>query len=108
MRITFLKKFEATPRMICQVPKGLDDGKGAASNRGNIFMAKSSPPCVFKAYLEHFQRDLSLFLKWRSEEIISGGTSGDPSRGECCHIWELLAQALMDMVSKVIIILNSY
>lgn len=103
--------------MICRVPKGLDDGKGAALNKGNIFMAKSSPPCVFKAYLEHFQRDLSLFLKWRSEERISGGrmvlmvfgrTSEHPSSGECCHIWELLAQALMDMVSKVIIILNSY
>lgn len=99
-----------------QVPEGLDDEKGVAMNKGNVCMAKSSPPCVFKAYLEQFQRDLSLFLKLRSEEVISGGrmvlmlfgrTTEDPSSGECCHIWELLAQAVMEMVSQMIIILTS-
>ena len=39
--------------------------------------------------------------------MLFGRTTEDPSSGECCHIWELLAQAVMEMVSQMIIILTS-
>lgn len=93
-----------------QVPPELDSKTCNVLNKGNIYMAKTSPPGVFRAYLKQFQKDFSIFLKSRSEEIVPGGrmvltllgrASGDPSSKECCYIWELLAQALNDMVSEV-------
>lgn len=75
-------------------------------------MASTSPPCVFKAYYEQFQRDFSIFLKCRAEELVAGGRmvltflgrrSEDPSSKECCYIYELMAMALNDMVSEVIL-----
>lgn len=88
---------------LSQVPDGLE------SNKGNIFMASTSPPCVLTAYYEQFQRDFSLFLKCRSEELVAEGRmvltflgrkSQDPSSKECCYIWELLSTALNYMVSE--------
>ncbi|XP_020218349.1 salicylate carboxymethyltransferase [Cajanus cajan] len=85
---------------------------GVESNKGNIYMASSSPINVLRAYYEQFQRDFSLFLKCRAEEIVKGGRmvltilgrrSDDPSSRECCYIWELLAMALNDMFCKGII-----
>lgn len=66
---------------------------------------------MFKAYLEQFQRDFSLFLKLRSEEMTSGGRmvltligrkDEDPSSGDCFYGWELFTKAIMEMVSQVI------
>ena len=83
---------------------------GVQNNKGNIYMASTSPPNVLKAYYEQFQRDFSFFLKCRSEEMLEGGRmvltflgrkSDDPSSKECCYIWELLAAALNDMVLEV-------
>ncbi|KAG8474604.1 hypothetical protein CXB51_031223 [Gossypium anomalum] len=91
---------------LSQVPQGLE------SNKGNIYMASTSPPNVLKAYYEQFQQDFSLFLKCRSEELVDGGRmvltflgrrSDDPSSKECCYIWELLAMALNDMVLEGVI-----
>ncbi|RWR86367.1 S-adenosyl-L-methionine:salicylic acid carboxyl methyltransferase [Cinnamomum micranthum f. kanehirae] len=86
---------------LSQVPKGLQGEIGEALNKGHVYMAESSPHAVFKAYLEQFQRDFSLFLKFHSEEMICGGRmvltllgrKGDeePSSGDCCQLWELLA-----------------
>jgi jasmonate O-methyltransferase len=65
---------------------------------------------VFKAYLEQFQKDFSLFLSLRSEEIIQGGrvvftfisrSTDDPRSNDCCLIWELLAKSLLDLAAKV-------
>ena len=90
--------------IVHQVPRGLE------SNKGNIYMASSSPPSVLKAYYEQFQTDFSMFLRCRSEELLEGGSmvltllgrrSEDPSSKECCYIWELLAVALNDMVAEV-------
>jgi jasmonate O-methyltransferase len=53
-----------------------------------------------------------MFLKSRSEEVVLGGrivlslmgrSSMDPTTEESCHHWELLAHALMSMVSEVYI-----
>ncbi|KAK2998870.1 hypothetical protein RJ639_022880 [Escallonia herrerae] len=72
-------------------------------------MASTSPPCVVKAYYDQFQTDFSMFLKYRSQELVTGGRmvltllgrrSDDPTSKECCYIWELLAMALSDMVSE--------
>lgn len=74
-------------------------------------MASTSSLNVLKAYYEQYQKDFSLFLKCRAEEIVEGGRmvltflgrrSDDRSSKECCYIWELLAMALNDMVSKVL------
>ncbi|XP_058100073.1 probable jasmonic acid carboxyl methyltransferase 2 [Magnolia sinica] len=97
---------------LSQVPPELQKGMGGLLNKGNIYMAKTSHPAVFKAYLEQFERDFFLFLRSRSEEMtyagrlvitLMGRRSLDPSSGECCYIWELMAQSLMDMVSQGII-----
>ncbi|CAL5373236.1 unnamed protein product [Camellia sinensis] len=92
---------------LSQVPDGLEN-----NNKGNIYMASSSPKEVLKAYYHQFQIDFSEFLKCRSEELVSGGRmvltilgreSDDPSSKECCYIWELLAMALNQMVSEGLI-----
>ncbi|XP_021685465.2 S-adenosyl-L-methionine:benzoic acid/salicylic acid carboxyl methyltransferase 2 isoform X2 [Hevea brasiliensis] len=91
---------------LSQVPDGLE------GNKGNIYMASGSPPRVLKAYYDQFQRDFTLFLTCRSEELVTGGRmvltflggrSQDPTGKECCYIWELLAMALKEMVFEGII-----
>ncbi|KAK4253831.1 hypothetical protein QN277_010455 [Acacia crassicarpa] len=89
-----------------QVPKGIEN------NKGNICMASSSPLDVRNSYYHQFQRDFSLFLKCRARELVEGGsmvltltgrsTSG-PLSNESHYIWELLAEALNDMVLEGII-----
>ncbi|KAK8606747.1 hypothetical protein V6N13_052509 [Hibiscus sabdariffa] len=91
---------------LSQVPQGLEN------NKGNIYMASTSPPDVLKAYYKQFQHDFFLFLKCRSEELVDGGRmvltvlgrrNDDPSSKEGCYIWELLAMALNDMVLEGVI-----
>ncbi|XP_031384585.1 salicylate carboxymethyltransferase-like [Punica granatum] len=91
---------------LSQVPEGLE------GNKGNIYMASSSPRSVIDAYFQQFQDDFSLFLKHRAQELVSGGRmvltilgrrSEDPSSSECCCIWELLAMVLNEMVSEGLI-----
>ncbi|XP_077210770.1 putative jasmonic acid carboxyl methyltransferase 1 [Tasmannia lanceolata] len=95
---------------LSQVPQGLQNEMGITLNKGNIYLAKTSPSSVFKAYLAEFQRDFSFFLKLRSEELIGGGRmvltlhgrrSSYPYNRDCC--WEPLAQALHDMVLQGVI-----
>ncbi|XP_062102448.1 S-adenosyl-L-methionine:benzoic acid/salicylic acid carboxyl methyltransferase 3-like [Humulus lupulus] len=92
---------------LSQVPEGLEN-----YNKGNIYMASTSPPSVIKAYKDQFQRDFSLFLKCRSKELVAGGSmvltilgrkSEDPTSKDGCYIWELLAMALNHMVSEGLI-----
>ena len=63
-----------------------------------------------KAYQKQFQRDISLFLKCRAEELVEGGRmvltllgrrSEDPAAKECCYIFQLLAMSLNEMVLEV-------
>lgn len=82
------------------------------TNKGNVYMASTSPLSVLKAYHQQFQTDFTAFLDCRSEELVTGGRmvltflgrkSDDPSSKECCYIWELLSMALRDMVSQGLI-----
>ncbi|CAL0322386.1 unnamed protein product [Lupinus luteus] len=87
---------------LSQVPCGLE-------NKGKIYISKSSPKCVLDAYLMQFQNDFSHFLESRSHEMVNGGRmvlslmgreSMDPTVPHSCYQWELLAHALMAMVSE--------
>ncbi|RVW48271.1 Salicylate/benzoate carboxyl methyltransferase [Vitis vinifera] len=86
---------------LSRVPKELETGQ--VLNKGNICIAKTSPPGVFKAYFEQFERDFTLFLRWRSEEIVPRGgmvltVMGSVRSDDPCFHWELLGRALNDMV----------
>ncbi|XP_061339594.1 probable jasmonic acid carboxyl methyltransferase 2 [Gastrolobium bilobum] len=95
---------------LSQVPTGLEDDKwGRVLNKGKIYISKSSPQCVVDAYSRQFQNDFSLFLDSRSQEMVAGGRmmlslmgreSMDPTAPNSCYQWELLANALMSMVSE--------
>ncbi|KAL5173251.1 Salicylate carboxymethyltransferase [Glycine soja] len=91
---------------LSKVPEGVDN------NRGNVYIGSTSPTNVARAYYEQFQRDFSLFLKCRAEELVKGGCmvltflgrrSDDPSSKDGGYIWELMATALNDMVLQGII-----
>lgn len=93
---------------LSKVPEGLE------GNKRNIYMVDTSPKSVVEAYYKQFQNDFELFLKCRREELVKGGSmvltllgrrSQDPTSKECCYIWELLAMALNDMVSEVLLFL---
>lgn len=93
-----------------QVPVGLESNAITAINKRKLYVSKTSPQCVLNAYSLQFQKDFSLFLKARSEEMVPGGCmvlsfmgrrSTDPTTDESCYQWELLAQALMSLVSEV-------
>ncbi|XVF00363.1 hypothetical protein REPUB_Repub03eG0278900 [Reevesia pubescens] len=83
---------------------------GVENNKGNIYMARSSPPNVFKAYADQFQRDFSSFLSLRSKEIIAQGCmvltcmgrkNPDPSKED--YGWEVLAKSLLDLVQEGVV-----
>ncbi|XP_028801763.1 salicylate carboxymethyltransferase [Neltuma alba] len=89
-----------------QVPEGVED------NKGNVCMTKTSPLNVYNSYYHQFQRDFSMFLKCRAQEVVEGGHmvltllgrgSDDPSLEKSCHIWDIVAEALNHMVLEGII-----
>ncbi|XP_047306550.1 probable jasmonic acid carboxyl methyltransferase 2 [Impatiens glandulifera] len=90
---------------LSQVPKNLE-------NKGHIYIAKDCLPNVFEAYKNQFYKDFSSFLNKRSHEILPSGRMvltfmgrciPEPSNNDCCCLWELLAQSLLDMVSQGLI-----
>ncbi|KAL0346482.1 UNVERIFIED_CONTAM: Benzoate carboxyl methyltransferase [Sesamum calycinum] len=91
---------------LSQVPEGLE------SNRKNIHMAMASPPEVFEAYLRQYQRDFSIFLSSRGEEMAPGGrmvltfvgrSVADPSSKDGAAHFTLLADTLLDMINEGLI-----
>ncbi|KAL4271586.1 hypothetical protein GQ457_13G018390 [Hibiscus cannabinus] len=84
---------------------------GIQNNKGNIYMARSSPPNVFKAYADQFRKDFTNFLSLRSKEMIPQGRmvlafmarkNADPSDDDYC--WELVAKSLVDLVEQGVVI----
>ncbi|PON98213.1 SAM dependent carboxyl methyltransferase [Trema orientale] len=97
---------------ISKVPKGLVSEAGEALNKGNLCIAKTSPPEVHKAYFEQFQRDFTLFLKSRAEELVPGGgvvltILGSMKSNDPLNIWEFIGLKLNDMVLEVCMHRNS-
>ncbi|XP_059666386.1 probable caffeine synthase 4 [Cornus florida] len=100
------------PRNTLQCPlafSGLTSNEGLPLNKGKIYISTTSPPVVREAYRTQFQEDFSMFLKSRSEEmvpdgcmvlILHGRQSADPLDKESCWVWELLAEAIADMISQ--------
>ncbi|ONH91109.1 hypothetical protein PRUPE_8G093600 [Prunus persica] len=93
---------------ISEVPKGLVTKEGEALNKGNIYIAKTSPPAVFKQYLEQFKRDFTVFLRSRAEELVPGGsmvltTMGSIKSDDPLCIWEFVGMKLNDMVLEGLI-----
>ncbi|MCL7036270.1 hypothetical protein MKW94_004758 [Papaver nudicaule] len=90
---------------LSKIPRGIEK-----CNKGNIYMAESTPPNVVEAYMKQFNTDFSIFLKCRSQEVVKGGrmvltilgrgNDVHPSSKECCYIWELLANALNYMMTQ--------
>lgn len=95
---------------LSQVPPELNT---QISNKGKIYLSKWSSPALLDAYASQFHRDFSLFLKLRAEEIVPGGRmvlsfkarrTPDAVPDETCLLWDLLAQALQELVSQVCLI----
>ncbi|GAV56779.1 Methyltransf_7 domain-containing protein [Cephalotus follicularis] len=92
---------------LSQAPS-LTSKEGLPLNKGKMYISKTSPPAVSKAYLAQFQEDFILFLKSRSQEVVSNGVmvltlhgrqSPDPSSKQSCYLWDLLADATAHMIS---------
>ncbi|EYU32908.1 hypothetical protein MIMGU_mgv1a013852mg [Erythranthe guttata] len=86
-----------------QVPPSLD------MNKGKIYISKTSPPCVVKAYVSQFEKDFFLFLRSRAHEMVAGGRmllsfmghiSPEASTEVGSHQWELLAQLLLGLIEE--------
>ncbi|CAA7405841.1 unnamed protein product [Spirodela intermedia] len=94
---------------LSQDPLKTQAERGMFLNKGNIYISEESLPSVVDAYTRQFQSDFSGFLKSRSVEIVAGGrmvltipvrTSLDPAQEEFIRIWNLLSQALKDLVQE--------
>lgn len=91
---------------LSRVPMGIEN------NKGNIYIGSTSPKSVVEAYYKQFQKDFSMFLKCRGEELVMGGRmvltlvgriSEDPSKSGAHYILELLALTLNTMVAEGIV-----
>ncbi|XP_038877755.1 S-adenosyl-L-methionine:benzoic acid/salicylic acid carboxyl methyltransferase 3-like isoform X2 [Benincasa hispida] len=96
-----------TLHWLSQVPEGME-----IINKGNIFIDSTSPKNVVEAFYRQFQKDFSLFLKCRGEEVVIGGrmvltflgrTDEYPSNKDYCYCLKFLNLALNDMVRERII-----
>lgn len=94
---------------LSQVPPGIFNEEGKSMNAGKIYISKTSPPAVAKAYHQQFRKDFGSFLKSRSEElvsegqmalIISGRDTKDPCNKMTTLLWELLARSFSIMVAQ--------
>ncbi|KAK8578379.1 hypothetical protein V6N13_116225 [Hibiscus sabdariffa] len=89
---------------LTKLPAGLEN------NKGNVYMARSSPRNVFEAYADQFRTDFTNFLSLRSKEMIPQGRmvlvfmareNADPSNED--YVWELVAKSLFDLVAEGVV-----
>ncbi|KAF3634574.1 putative methyltransferase TCM isoform X1 [Capsicum chacoense] len=94
---------------LSRIPPGIFDEQGMSMNKDNIYISERSPPLVSEAYFEQFQEDYSLFLRSRSEELVSGGKMvlillGREGRHHAdrgnSFFWKILSKSLSNLVSK--------
>ncbi|KAL3844728.1 hypothetical protein ACJIZ3_002131 [Penstemon smallii] len=94
---------------LSKVPPGIYNEKGESVNKQSVYISEKSPAVVSEAYFEQFQEDLSLFLRSRSEELVSGGRmvlillgrsgSNHVDRGNS-FFWEILGRSLAILVTQ--------
>ncbi|XWS56690.1 hypothetical protein CRYUN_Cryun09bG0107400 [Craigia yunnanensis] len=96
---------------LSKAPKIISEG-GLPLNKGKIYISKTSPFAVKKAYLSQFQEDFFSLLKFRSQElapngrmvlIFNGRLYADHTNKDSCYTWDLLAEALSYLVSEGLI-----
>ncbi|GAB4853253.1 hypothetical protein Ancab_040591 [Ancistrocladus abbreviatus] len=93
---------------LSQVPRGLEGEDGLALNKGNLNIGKACQPQVHKAYHDQFEKDFTLFLSLRSQELVLGGRMvltmpGNVDSKEPSTLWMLFSMALNDMVLQGLI-----
>jgi hypothetical protein len=83
---------------------------GVFLNKDNIYITKTTAPFVVKCFKEQFNRDFSIFLKLRHEELVYGGKmvltfcgrkDEDVYNGDLNKLYGLVATALQSLVTKV-------
>ncbi|XVF24053.1 hypothetical protein REPUB_Repub13aG0093500 [Reevesia pubescens] len=96
---------------LSKAPKITNEG-GLPLNKGKIYISKTSPLGVRKAYLSQFEEDFVSLLKFRSQElapngrmvlIFNGRQFADPTNKDSCYTWDLLAESLSYLVSEGLI-----
>ncbi|MED6169493.1 hypothetical protein PIB30_021790 [Stylosanthes scabra] len=86
---------------LSQAPKKLD-------NKENVHLTSTSPAAMQRAYVEQFQKDFKLFLKLRSQELVSKGGMvltliGSDKTQKFRTAWSLVGITLNDMVLENLI-----
>ncbi|WVZ81767.1 hypothetical protein U9M48_029109 [Paspalum notatum var. saurae] len=91
-------------------PEALEGMRKTCLDKGEIYITKTVSPSIVKLFQQLFQKDLSLFLKLRYEELVFGGQMvltfiGRKHEDVFCgesnhHFYGLLAQSLQSMVEK--------
>lgn len=92
-----------------QVPEGLNGTGKTHQDKGDIYITKTMSPSIVKLFQQQFQKDFSLFLKLRYEELVFGGQIvltfigrkyEDVFNGEPNHLYGLIAQSLQSLVDE--------
>ncbi|KAJ4898839.1 S-adenosyl-L-methionine-dependent methyltransferases superfamily protein [Raphanus sativus] len=94
---------------LSKIPPTLYDDQGKSINKGCVNICSSSPEAVSKAYYCQFKEDFSIFLRFRSKEVVSGGRMvliilgregpDHVDRGNS-FFWELFARSIADLVAQ--------
>ncbi|XP_009602143.1 probable methyltransferase TCM_000336 [Nicotiana tomentosiformis] len=94
---------------LSRIPPRIYDEDGRSMNKSNIYISETSPPQVSEAYFEQFQEDFSLFLRSRSEELVSDGKMvlillgreglHHADRGNA-FFWKILSRTLTNLIIK--------
>ncbi|CAF2244337.1 unnamed protein product [Brassica napus] len=94
---------------LSKVPPGLYDDQGKSINKGCINICSWSPEAVSKAYWSQFKEDFSMFLRFRSKEVVSTGRmvlillgreGPNPVGRRNSFFCELLARSIADLVAQ--------
>ncbi|XP_050227117.1 probable methyltransferase TCM_000168 isoform X2 [Mercurialis annua] len=102
----------ASLHWLSQVPSELKDESNPLRNKGKIYISKTSPPAVIKAYQNQFEIDFSSFLQARSKEIVAGGRMvlafagrnvADPTTDSSCLLWDYIGHAFQALVKEGVI-----